>query len=111
MMIEEVMRASSGNCCKTRCITLIRGRGDAGIVTSLINSIIVSQWIVVGVKLEPHVGRARVGRDGDEIFGFSIGYRVMGGNETGERRGPSSQQIMVPSKASQMEGRHFLHHG
>jgi hypothetical protein len=37
--------------------------------------------LLVGVKLEPDVSRARVRRGGDEIFG-SIGYGVTGGNET-----------------------------
>jgi hypothetical protein len=37
----------------------------------------------VGVKLEPDFGRVRVGRGGDEIYGF-VGYVVTGGNETGE---------------------------
>jgi hypothetical protein len=38
--------------------------------------------LVLGVKLEPSDGRATVWSGGDEILGF-IGYRVTGGNETG----------------------------
>jgi hypothetical protein len=74
------MRASSRSRCK-RYITLIRRRRrrkshiddrDRGRVV-----------LIVGVKLEPNVGKARVGRGSEEILGF-VGDKVTVCKENGE---------------------------